>query len=195
MKKAKKILVGLLVSLFAVGSVSCVRDDIDSMKESMVSIDESSLKKESSSKDTIEVVGSLGLEYELNPDKQSYSVVGIGTCTDIDLVIPSAYECLPITNIGCNAFYSCDSLRSLIIGDSVTNIEHDAFAYCRSLSSIVIPDSVTSIGYDAFYSCTSLASITFNGTIEQWNEVAKGNQWNRGIPATEVVCRNGRVAL
>ena len=54
------------------------------------------------------------------------------------------------------------------------------------LNSVVIPDSVT--------------SITFNGTIEQWNAIEKGNGWNNSyqghkIPAKEVVCSDGVVAI
>ena len=34
---------------------------------------------------------SQGLEYELNSDGKSYSVVGIGSCVDTDIVVPSTY--------------------------------------------------------------------------------------------------------
>ena len=35
---------------------------------------------------------SEGLEFTLNSDKQSYSLTGIGSCTDADVVIPATYE-------------------------------------------------------------------------------------------------------
>ena len=76
-----------------------------------------------------------------------------------------------------------------------TDLGYKAFQYARSLVEIVIPDSVTSIGYCAFYGCGSLTSITFNGTMEQWNNVRKGSDWNDYVPATKVVCSDGEVAL
>jgi hypothetical protein len=38
-----------------------------------------------------------------------------------------------------------------------------AFFSCTSLTSITIPDSVTSIGVAAFDGCTSLTAVTFLG--------------------------------
>ena len=64
-----------------------------------------------------------------------------------------------MTTIGSSAFYSCDSLSSVVIGDSVTTIGDYAFHSCGSLSSVVIPDSVTTIGSNAFYDCDGLTSV------------------------------------
>lgn len=85
---------------------------------------------------------SQGLEFALNDD--SYWVIGIGTCTDTEIVIPSQYNGLP-----------------------VTGIFEQAFAGTNDLASIEIPDSVTSIGNYAFYNCSSLTSVTFENT-EGW---------------------------
>ncbi len=105
------------------------------------------------------LITSEGLEYELNSDGQSYSVTGIGTCKDANIIIPSTYENKPVTSIGDEAFYDCDSLTSVVIGDSVTSIGAYAFAYCYSLTSVVIGDSVTSIGGSAFYGCYKLVEV------------------------------------
>ena len=66
-----------------------------------------------------------------------------------------------------------------------------AFSGCSSLTSITIPDSVTSIGSRAFDDCTSLTSITFNGTIEEWKNIEKGNGWNGNTDNFMVHCTNG----
>ena len=113
----------------------------------------------------IPVSGSVGLEYTLRSDGTSYSVSGIGTCTDTDLNIPSMYEGLPVTNIGYRAFKECTSLTSVTIPDSVTTIGDDAFYYCASLTSVTIPNSVTSIGESAFSDCYSLTSITIPDSV------------------------------
>ena len=102
-----------------------------------------------------------GLIYELNSDGASYSVTGIGTATDVDVIIPATYEGKPVTKIGDNAFKDVYSLTNVNIPNSVTSIGAHAFDYCGNLKSITIPDSVTIIGDSAFESCFSLTSVTF----------------------------------
>ena len=98
-----------------------------------------------------DVKPSEGLEFTLNYDRQSYSVAGIGSCTDTNVIIPSTYNKLPVTSIGNNAFRDCRSLTSITIPDSVTSIGGFAFLGCRSLTRITIPNGITSIGQRAFY--------------------------------------------
>ena len=45
-----------------------------------------------------------GLEFELNADGESYTIVGIGNCTETDIFI-SGYNGLPVVAIGYEAFY------------------------------------------------------------------------------------------
>lgn len=141
---------------------------------------------------------SEGLEYKLSDDGESYSVVGIGTCTDADISIPNIYNDKPVTSIGDYAFRDCTSLTSVKIPDSVTNIGwfafYDcasltnvkipggvtmigdyAFSFCTSLTSVTIPDSVTDIGFSAFYGCTSLTSVTIGNSITSIGDLAFGD--------------------
>ena len=63
---------------------------------------------------------SEGLEFVLYDN--AYTVAGIGSCTDTNVVIPSEYKDLPVTAISYQAFYDCSSLTSITIPDSVTSI-------------------------------------------------------------------------
>ena len=107
---------------------------------------------------------SEGLRYDLCCDGTYcyYIVSGIydSTGTDIDIVIPSTYNGLPVTSISENAFSDCYNLTSVTIPDGVASIGAEAFYGCTNLTSVTIPDSVTSIGSLAFYGCTNLTSVT-----------------------------------
>ena len=127
-----------------------------------------------------------------------YTVSGIGTCTDTEILIPTTYNDLPvvsveasaflnntaitsvvlpdgITSIGEKAFNGCESLTSVLFGKNsqLSSIGPGAFNYCYSLESITIPESVTSIGSDAFIYCYGLRSVTF-GENSQLTSIGDG---------------------
>ena len=78
------------------------------------------------------------------------------SCTSlVSVTIPDS-----VTSIGESAFRGCSSLTNVTIGNGVTSIGYDAFYNCASLESITIPDSVISISSGAFSGCSSLKSIT-----------------------------------
>ena len=108
---------------------------------------------------------SVGLAYEVNDDGKTCTITGIGACTDTDLRIGGYINGYKVTSIGDYAFYNCDGLTSVTIGESVTSIGNYAFRYCSVLTSIIIPNSVTSIGNDAFSSCSALTSVTIGDSV------------------------------
>ena len=59
--------------------------------------------------------------------------------------VPSSLKKVTITGgtISAAAFYNCDSLTSVVIGDSVTSIGRSAFYNCSSLTSIIFEDTST----------------------------------------------------
>ncbi len=70
-----------------------------------------------------------------------------------------------VNTLTFSTFYSCTSLNSITLPDSLTGIEFQAFIFCASLTSITLPEGLTSIGDNAFYYCTSLSLVTSLPTI------------------------------
>ncbi|MBQ9084673.1 MAG: leucine-rich repeat domain-containing protein [Clostridia bacterium] len=68
-----------------------------------------------------------------------YAVIGIGECTDTDIVIPSTHNGLPIIQINSYAFQNCTDITSIVVPDSVTLIEEAAFSGCSYVESITLP--------------------------------------------------------
>ena len=118
---------------------------------------------------------SEGLEFTLNADEQSYSVTGIGECTDTDIVIPATYNGLPVTSIGESAFSGCTSMTSIAISDGVMGIDFYAFENCGSLTSITIPESLTYIAPEAFIGCSSLKSV-YVTDLAAWCAISVGHE-------------------
>lgn len=98
-----------------------------------------------------------------------------------------------ISNIGKYAFLKCINLTHVVIPESVTTIGMCAFSGCTSLSNIIIPISVTDIELYAFSTCTKLTQINYSGTIEQWNAITFGENWNRDTGNYTIHCTNGDI--
>lgn len=104
---------------------------------------------------------SEGLQYKPNRDGVSYSVVGIGTCNDENIIIPSTYKNEPVTTIGRQAFSNCN-IRRIKLPESLLSIGEFAFDNCKNIQSLNLPNSVTTIELGAFNNCTNLQNIDIN---------------------------------
>lgn len=78
----------------------------------------------------------------------------------------TALEIYGSTKIRDYAFRDCDSLKSIVLPDTVKNIGQYAFYGCNELTSITMPNSVTTIGQSAFQYCSKLTSLTFPSSIK-----------------------------
>lgn len=104
------------------------------------------------------------LQYVMNDDGITYSVSGIGDCTDENIVIPS------------------------VIGDKlITGICDGAFKNCTTIKSVTLSSNIVKIGAEAFSGCTSLKTITFDGVKSQWNAVEKGTDWKSGTSGVNIM--------
>ena len=96
------------------------------------------------------------------------------------------------------------SVEEFSFKEGTTVIAVYAFKACYNLSSIVIPQSIVSIEEHAFHYCQSLSNITYEGTIDQWNNIVKGSRWygeyideyeDGTIPAKVVHCTDGDINI
>lgn len=120
-------------------------------------------------------VASVGLEFTLQEDG-TYFVSGIGTCTDVHLVIPSVNEGKAVTGVASGALKSKYTLRSVYLPDSVKTVGDTAFQNCSNLNSVRLPDDMISIGERAFSGCR-LYTLTLptNGLTEIKNYTFSSN--------------------
>lgn len=108
------------------------------------------------------------------------------TGAETDLNLPSG-----ITQICKFAFYCCDSLKTVIIPNTVKAIGRSAFDYCLSLTSVIIPDSVKSIDRRAFSDCNSLTSIVIPDSV-----ISIGDSvFENCISLTNVMIGNGVTSI
>jgi len=113
----------------------------------------------------IEKGATRNLHYQKISGKDEYRVIGLGLASEQDIVISSTYNCLPVTEIGANAFENESYITSVEIPDSITTIGESAFYDCDGLTSVTIGNSVTTIGNYAFSSCNNLTSVTIGNSV------------------------------
>lgn len=78
-----------------------------------------------------------------------------------------------VTELSAGAFFGC-GLTAISIPQSVTRIGDSAFYGNSSMKIVTIPVSVSTIGENAFSGCAALKTVCYDGTKEQWAEIAIG---------------------
>lgn len=76
-----------------------------------------------------------------------------------EINIPDVVRDYKVTTIGAYAFYKCEDVTSVTLGNSIQTIEQSAFTFCSGITSIDIPQSVSFIEYFTFNRCNSLLEI------------------------------------
>lgn len=118
------------------------------------------LPEEPDEGDEEDLVYSEGLEYKSNGDG-TCSVIGIGTFTGTDLVIPSkSPEGDKVVKIGELAFLDEAHLLSVKLPSTLKDLGLHCFKGCTCLTTFVIPDSVTNVSFGALEGCLAIESIT-----------------------------------
>ena len=131
------------------------------------------------------------LEYEINSDEKTYTVVGYKGQDNTDVVIPETYRGRAVTKIADNAFkdtmissiYIPSSIQSIGEGafsgctllqavygleecSSLKQIRNKTFYFCESLEYIKLPDNITVIGEKAFMGCIGLENIVLPNGLQ-----------------------------
>ena len=81
---------------------------------------------------------------------------------------------------------SATSISKIKIPASVTTIGASAFANCSSLEEVEMGTGVKTLG-DFSFSNSNLKKVFYNGTKEQWDQVAKSNTWNNGTDKDKLI--------
>ena len=82
------------------------------------------------------------MNYKLNEDGITLSLVSVGNCFDTEIIIPSFIEGKKVTRILKNAFLECDGITSITFGKNIKIVEDYAISYCKNLKKIVVSDSL-----------------------------------------------------
>ena len=118
-----------------------------------------------------------GLEYKLLLDNSGYVLFSIRGFEGDMLVIPESIE-------GIEGWGTLP----------VVEIRHNTFEGYTGIKTVVIPETVTLIGLSAFEGCEDLELIIYRGTMAQWEEVVKCNNWDLGTGEYTVRCTDGDIA-
>lgn len=82
-------------------------------------------------------------------------------------------------------------LEEVVILDTCKGIGTACFRDWASIKTITLGANISYIGTAAFMSCYSLTTLNFEGTVEQWMNIEKGDWWNMDAPVSIVNCSDG----
>ncbi len=120
-----------------------------------------------------------GIYYHLDPSTEEAFVTSkpSGRYTG-SVVIPSSVTfdktVYKVTSIEEDAFYNCNTISSVTIGNGVTSIGKHAFYGCFNLRSITLENSVTMIGDAAFEGCSMLNTVNISD-LTAWCKINFGD--------------------
>ena len=147
------------------GDIAGWKIEKDALYKSVNGISSGMCSITASDKPNSDAALSSGFYYKVNDDRQTCTITSKGTCTDLNINIPSYIDGYKVTGIDNSAFQGQKTLTSVTIPDSVINIGERAFENCTALTSVIISDSVVSIGDWAFRKCSALISITIPNSV------------------------------
>lgn len=147
----------------AAGATFSHWENADGIKVSEERIYAPQMGSENASFRAVYVKYSKGLEFESLEDGTCV-LLGMGECTDTDLVIPPTSP----------------------TGDKVVEIDNAAFAG-EAITSVTFPTTLESVGRNAFNNCASLTRVYYAGGAEGWANVYIHGTGNAAISGATVI--------
>ena len=115
-----------------------------------------------------------GLTFSKNPDGNSYTLTGIGSCSSNEIIV-STYKNKPVTSIDKFAFYMCEKIKKVTLCNTITTIGELAFSFCSNLNSVILSDGVTTIDSYAFADCYKLENVNIPNGVKHIGDYAFSN--------------------
>ena len=100
-----------------------------------------------------------------------------------------------LTQIGQEAFAMNTDLRNAHIPEGIFTLGAGAFSNCLNLQVVTIPISVVEIGSHCFYNTPNLRQINYQGTMEDWDAVYKGENWIAMSGVSVINTLNGQLVI
>lgn len=116
--------------------------------------------------------------FSLSEEEDEASVSGFGILSLLNrssyksVYVPEFYEEVPVTAVSGYAFYSYSSI-----------------------TTVRLPATLEEIGESAFDGCKRLTDIYYGGTLENWNAVTFGENWDNGTTSYTVHCSDGTITI
>lgn len=83
----------------------------------------------------------------------------IGTDEEANIEIDFKAVGTPVTKLGNYAFANCNSIKNVIVPDTVTEFENNVFLNSSSLESVTLSNNIKFLGNNCFESCVKLRSV------------------------------------
>lgn len=126
------------------------------------------------------------------------NLISFTGCDALETIEENAFEKSELTNLTEFTFsdsnisfqknmFANSKLTTAYLGDNFEVTNDYMFMNCTELKTITISSKVTEFGTSSLKGCTSLNDIYYEGTLEQWNGIIKGNYWANNVPSTCVV--------
>ncbi len=148
---------------FSSSSTQSTADDSSEESSSIESVDSSEEDSSSSAEPVFthesKFAMSEGIALELDERTGTYTVTGIGTCTDNAIKLSHVYDGKPVTEIAASAFENCRQLTRVEIDNGYEEIGTSAFKNCTNLQQLVLSDGLKVIDSGAFTLCYNLTEV------------------------------------
>lgn len=86
-------------------------------------------------------------------------------------------------------------IEKIDLPNTLKYIDGAAFYMFTHLTEIVLPSSLIEIGSEAFRACSNLSNVTYNGTMEEWNNISKGENIFALTNVRFIHCSDGNIQI